>query len=225
MTLIRRRLQDDWGVTLGIAVALVLSYPATMIAALWPNVWVFTVFALIGYVAEAAAVRHASHVSAALTQVGLGLTLRSVVREAALLLLLARGATLDTGWIAAVAIGLMFLHVVRAAHSSAVVLVTQRRRLPMLTRGINLSPLRIPAPPPRLLTRQHTRTMLHLDVPVVAGALIGMSELTALLAAVADGDDPMAERRRELRNHLLGPDAPDAGTRFAQAIDALIKAE
>jgi CDP-glycerol glycerophosphotransferase (TagB/SpsB family) len=52
------------------------------------------------------------------------------------------------------------------------------------------------------------------------------SELTGLLAAVAtDGDDPMAERRRELKDYLLGPDAPDARTRFAQAVDALIKEE
>ncbi|MEV6865384.1 hypothetical protein AB0M44_30810 [Streptosporangium subroseum] len=174
-TSVRRRLPGDQRVV----AALLLSYPLIIVTALWPAVWLFTVLVVISYIAEAAAVRHASHVSTMLTQVGLGLTLRFVVREAALLLLLARGATLDTGWIAAVAIGLMFLHVVRAAHSSAVVLVTRRRRLPMLTRGINLSPLRIPAPPPRLLTRQHTRTMLHLDVPVVAGALIGTVAGTA----------------------------------------------
>ncbi|MCW2881285.1 MAG: CDP-Glycerol:Poly(Glycerophosphate) glycerophosphotransferase [Sphaerisporangium sp.] len=179
MTLIRRRLEGDQGVALGISAALVLSYPLIIVTALWPAPWLFAVFALISYAAEAAAVRHAGYVSTALTQVALGLTLRFVVREAALLLLLARSATLDTGWVASVAVGLMLLHVVRAAHSSIAVLVTQRRRLPVLTRGINTSPLRIPAAPPRLLSTQHTRTMLHLDVPVVIGALIGLAAGTA----------------------------------------------
>ncbi|MDP9849967.1 hypothetical protein [Streptosporangium lutulentum] len=175
MTLIRRRLHGEQRV----AVVLVLSYPLIIVAALWPVAWLFAVLVLISYAAEAAAVRRASHVSARLTEVGLGLTLRFVVREAALLLLLARSAALDTGWFASVAIGLIFLHVVRAAHSSAVVLVTQRRRLPMLTRRINLSSLHVPAPPPRLLTRRHIRTMLHLDVPVVVGALISLVAGTA----------------------------------------------
>ncbi|MFC7648886.1 hypothetical protein ACFQX6_56985 [Streptosporangium lutulentum] len=176
-----------------VAVVLVLSYPLIIVAALWPVAWLFAVLVLISYAAEAAAVRRASHVSARLTEVGLGLTLRFVVREAALLLLLARSAALDTGWFASVAIGLIFLHVVRAAHSSAVVLVTQRRRLPMLTRRINLSSLHVPAPPPRLLTRRHIRTMLHLDVPVVVGALIslvarhGVVALGGLVIAFAAG--------------------------------------
>jgi len=46
---------------------------------------------------------------------------------------------------------------------------------------------------------------------------------TALqVGAVLDlirGDDPLAERRRELKNYLLGPDEPDAATRFETAVD------
>jgi hypothetical protein len=193
MTVIRRRLQGDQGIALGVAAALVLSYPALIVTALWPSAWLFAVLALISYAAEAAAVRHGGYISTALTQVGLGLTFRFVIREAALLLLLARSATLDIGWFASVAIGLMFLHVVRAVHSSAAGLVAQRRRLPVLTRGISLSPLRIPAPPPRLLTTQPTRTLLHLDVPVVIGALTGMAAgaawpvLSGLVIAFAIG--------------------------------------
>jgi CDP-glycerol glycerophosphotransferase (TagB/SpsB family) len=57
-----------------------------------------------------------------------------------------------------------------------------------------------------------------------AGYLLGpdCAGLPGILAqAAAPGDDPLAEARRELRRYLLGPDKPDAQTRFADAIDAL----
>lgn len=42
-----------------------------------------------------------------------------------------------------------------------------------------------------------------------------------LAETAASGDDRLAEARRELRRYLLGPDNPDAQTRFADAIEAL----
>jgi hypothetical protein len=46
--------------------------------------------------------------------------------------------------------------------------------------------------------------------------------LPQILAAVdGGGEDPMAGRRGELKHRLLGPDSPDAMTRFARAVDAL----
>ena len=42
-----------------------------------------------------------------------------------------------------------------------------------------------------------------------------------LAQAAAPGEDPLAEARRELRRYLLGPDKPDALTRFTEAIEAL----
>jgi hypothetical protein len=50
------------------------------------------------------------------------------------------------------------------------------------------------------------------------------SGLAGILAAVSgDGDDAMAPRRRELKRYLLGADEPDAMSRFAQAVDDLMK--
>jgi hypothetical protein len=46
--------------------------------------------------------------------------------------------------------------------------------------------------------------------------------LAGMLAqAAAPGEDPLAEARRELRRYLLGPDKPDALTRFSDAVEAL----
>jgi hypothetical protein len=64
----------------------------------------------------------------------------------------------------------------------------------------------------------------RLNPSTSAGYLIGRScaDLPDILKAVeGDGADPMAERRVELKHHLLGPDEPDAMTRFTQAVDAL----
>ena len=43
----------------------------------------------------------------------------------------------------------------------------------------------------------------------------GLADIGAL--AAGNGDDPLAEDRRKLRCYLLGPDSPDAQTRFNDA--------
>ncbi|MDN3355488.1 glycerophosphotransferase [Actinomadura sp. DC4] len=164
-----RRFEGD---TAGPAVAagLALSYVLLVVAAVWPSAPLVAVFALAGYAAEAFVGRRAAYFSNALSQVGLGVALRAMVREAALLLLLVREDTLSAGWLAAVAATLVLLHVVRAVHSSLAVLVTERRKLPVITRGFDLGRLRLPAPPP-FFVREH-RGLVYLDAPVLAGALL-----------------------------------------------------
>jgi hypothetical protein len=57
-----------------------------------------------------------------------------------------------------------------------------------------------------------------------AGYLLsaGCAELPGILAqAAAPGGDPLAGERRELKSYLLGPDDPDALTRFSDAVEAL----
>jgi hypothetical protein len=57
-----------------------------------------------------------------------------------------------------------------------------------------------------------------------AAYLIGpdCAELPGIVTrAQSHETDPMAERRRELRTHLLGPDGLDAGKRFGAAVAAL----
>jgi hypothetical protein len=64
------------------------------------------------------------------------------------------------------------------------------------------------------------------DNPTAAAAyLLGRAcaELPDILTEVEkDGPDRMAGRRRELKTYLLGPDEPDAVTRFTAALDALV---
>jgi hypothetical protein len=168
-----KRFRVQSGAPLAIFGALVLSYPLLLAAALWPSGPLFAVFALIGYVAERMVVQRASQFSAALSHVGLSVTVRAVLRETALLLLLARDDTLPSGWFVAAAAGVVLLHVLRAFHSRAALRVIEWRRLPVLTRGLDLDRLRIPAPPPALVRRH--RDLLNLDVIVLAGGPLSMA--------------------------------------------------
>jgi hypothetical protein len=170
----RRWTTRRWTTT-GVDTALVLSYPAAFAAALVPNTWLFALAALTGYVTDELASRRTKGITARLTKVNSGVTVRFVIREMALLVLLIRQGHAGGALFAALAIGLLGLHGLRGAYSALTLLVLRLRRLPVLTRGMDLSELAIPDAPDAMLTTRHTRTMLHLDVPVMVCALFGLS--------------------------------------------------
>lgn len=153
---------------LGLAL-LAASYPALLAAALFGLPWVFAVAAAVSYLAELHAYRTAPFVVQALSRAHLGVTLRFLYREALVLVLLARVGDVGTYPLAAFGFGLMALQAVRAAHSLLVLYVTRRRRLPVVTRAVDLSRLHIPDAPPGLLVRGHVRKTLHLDLAPMAG--------------------------------------------------------
>jgi hypothetical protein len=153
-----------------IAGGLVLSYALLIGSALIPSAVLVAVFAVVVYVAEELASRRAVYFATALSQVGLGVTLRAAVRSAAFLLLLGREDTLSGTWFTAVAAALVAVHLLRAVHAYLAVLVAERRKLPVITRGVDLSRLDIPAPPP-VFARQH-RALGYLDLPVLLGGLV-----------------------------------------------------
>ncbi|MDN3355489.1 hypothetical protein [Actinomadura sp. DC4] len=171
-----------------LGLALVLAYPATVAAALWPSTWAFAATALVAYAADAMASREDESLTERLAQVNAGVTVRFLLRDLALLLLLARqGHAGRTGFVV-LALGLLGLHGLRGAYSALTLYVIRRRRLPAVTRGMDLAELRIPDAPHPVLTTRHARTMLHLDVPVLAGALFGVGAgLGGLAVAYALG--------------------------------------
>jgi hypothetical protein len=212
LTSMGKRFQGEKGVALGVAGALVLSYPLLLVSALWPNALLFAVFALVGYVTEAMVVGRAGQFSAVLNQVGLSATLRAVFRETALLLLLARDDSLSSGWFSAAAAAVVLLHALRAVHSSAALKVIGARTLPVLTRGFDLSRLRIPPPPP-VFVRRH-RDLLNLDVALVAagpvsiavGAAWPMAAALAVTAVAWLGALVLTARQVRRNRHLADRD-------------------
>jgi hypothetical protein len=182
-------------VTVGTAAILVGSYPLLFIAALLPNghddrlpgSWLFVAIAVAGYAAEVIAPRVAPYVVDLLNWLQVGVAVRFVFREAALIVLLARVLNADAKQFAIFTLGVMSLHGLRALYSALAIYIVQRRRLPVVTRNIDLSELRIPDPAPRVLTLNHAWKMLFLDVPALAGGLVAdlADDFTWSLAGIA----------------------------------------
>jgi hypothetical protein len=182
-------------VTVGTAAVLVGSYPLLFIAALLPNghddrltgSWLFVAIAVAGYAAEVIAPRVATYVVDLLNWLQVGVAVRFVFREAALIVLLARVLNADAKQFAVFTLGVMSLHGLRALYSALAIYIVQRRRLPVVTRNIDLSELRIPDPAPRVLTLNHAWKMLFLDVPALAGGLVAdlADDFTWSLAGIA----------------------------------------
>jgi hypothetical protein len=162
-----------------VTVVLLVSYPLLFVIAALPTdaddrlpwCWTFLAVVTASYLAEAWAPRATPYLVGTLNWLQVGTLLRSVFREVALLILLARALPLTPVEFAAFTLGLVGLHAVRAAHSALAIYVSQRRRLPLITRNVDLGPLRIPDPPPRLLAAEHVKTILYLDTLPVAGGL------------------------------------------------------
>ena len=249
----RFRLRRFPAAAVGTAVVLVGSYPLLFIAAVLPDghddrlpgSWLFVAAAVAGYAAEVIAPRVATYLVNLLNWVQVGTAVRFVFREAALIVLLARVLNADAGQFAAFTLGLMALHGLRAVYSALAIYVNQRRRLPVVTRNVDLSELRISDPPPRLLTVNHSWKMLFLDVPAVAGGLIaditddftwslaGISLAIVTGVAACAGIAPYARRNRHLGdkarvlrvvNDRIREHAPQVVLYFSGARDAAYQA-
>ena len=249
----RFRLRRFPAAAVGTAVVLVGSYPLLFIAAVLPDghddrlpgSWLFVAAAVAGYAAEVIAPRVATYLVNLLNWVQVGTAVRFVFREAALIVLLARVLNADAVQFAAFTLGLMALHGLRAVYSALAIYVNQRRRLPVVTRNVDLSELRISDPPPRLLTVNHSWKMLFLDVPAVMGGLIaditddftwslaGISLAIVTGVAACAGIAPYARRNRHLGdkarvlrvvNDRIREHAPQVVLYFSGARDAAYQA-
>lgn len=153
--------------------AVVGSYPLLVIAALWPLPWLFLAVCALSYAAEITARRRARRVVDLLSRVRLGVTLRFMMRETAVILLVARTAGTDSPWFTLLVLGLFTLHGVRA--TQAWLAITYSRvlnQLPVLTRNID-GVVRLPPPPSAVLVDHGSMRMLYLDMFPVGGAALG----------------------------------------------------
>jgi hypothetical protein len=179
---ILRRFHVQSGSETVVTVVLLASYPLLFVLAALPTdaddrlpwCWTFLAVATASYLAEACAPRVTPYLVGTLNWLQVGILLRWVFREVALLILLARALPLTPLEFAAFVLGLLGLHGVRAAHSALAIYVSRRRQLPVITRNVDLGSLRIPDPPPRLLAVAHVKTILYLDTLPVTGGLVAV---------------------------------------------------
>ncbi|MFJ3928809.1 hypothetical protein [Streptomyces sp. NPDC090029] len=162
------------GPELAAAILLTLAFPSVMLAAIIPSVWLFAFAVAISYAADWFLHHRSSYLINRLSKVRAGLSIRFLVRELLLVLLLARaGRAEDTVFYVTVACLLAF-YGLQAPQGAMVTLLRLRRRLPVVTRNVDLSGIRIPDAPPPVLIHRSGQKMLHLDVFVFTGVLAAL---------------------------------------------------
>ncbi|MFG1703512.1 CDP-glycerol glycerophosphotransferase family protein [Nonomuraea sp. M3C6] len=159
-----------------IAIAALLGcYPVLLVSALWPAPALFGAVAALSYAVEYIAPRAGRPLPELLGKVHLGVTVRFAARETMALLLVARTAGSDSPWFPALAAGVFAIHVVRAGHTGLAMRLKQMlSRMPVTTRNIDVSALRIPKMPPPYLRDSRSVRFLYLDALPVLGAAAGV---------------------------------------------------
>ncbi|MEH0423348.1 hypothetical protein [Streptomyces sp. B21-083] len=158
---------------LAAAVLMMLGFPCLMLAALLPSVPAFAAAAAVTYLADHYLHRRGSYLVNRLSKVRAGVSIRFLVRELLVLLLLARAdLSRNVIFYAAIACFITF-YGFQAPHGALITLIRNRRRMPVATRNVELaSRIPIPDAPPRFLLDRSTEKMLHLDLAALTGILI-----------------------------------------------------
>ncbi|MFF9115679.1 hypothetical protein ACF09Y_08700 [Streptomyces massasporeus] len=173
---------------LAAAILMVAGFPALMLAALVPSVPAFAAAAAVTYLADHYLHRKGSYLINRLGKVRAGLSIRFLIRQLLLVLLLARLSLADNLiYYGAIACFIAF-YGLQAPHGALVQLIRNRRRMPVATRNVDLaSRIRIPDAPPRRLLHRSAEKMLHLDLAAVVGILLAAQLKSSLIGFIGIG--------------------------------------
>ena len=170
---------------LAAAALLMLGFPALLLAALLPSVGAFAAAAAVTYLADHYLHRRGSYLISRLSKVRAGLSIRFLIRQLLLVLLLARADLADSAvFYAAIGCFLVFF-AFQAPHGALITLIRNRRKMPIVTRNVDLaSRVRIPGTPRHLLVHRAAEKMLHLDLAAVVGVLVTVGTRDAVYGFV-----------------------------------------
>ncbi|MEV0633674.1 hypothetical protein AB0I77_01575 [Streptomyces sp. NPDC050619] len=173
---------------LAAAVLMMLGYPALMLAALVPSVPAFAAATAVTYLADHYLHRKGSYLINRLSKVRAGLSIRFLIRQLLLIMLLARLALSDDLIFYGATACFIAFYGLQAPHGALVTLIRNRRRMPVATRNIDLAArIRIPDAPPKRLLNRSAEKMLHLDLAAVVGILVSAAMDTALAGFIGIG--------------------------------------
>ncbi|WP_326612263.1 hypothetical protein OIE62_14960 [Streptomyces scopuliridis] len=160
------------GSELAAALLLGLSFPCVMLAAIIPDVWFFAAAAAVSYLADTYLHQRGSYLVNRLAKVRAGLSIRFLIRQMLLVLLVARSGLGEDRIFYVTVVAVLMFYGLQAPHGAIVTLLRLRRRLPVVTRNIDLGAIRIPNAPPRWLLSRSAEKMLHLDIFAMVGVII-----------------------------------------------------
>lgn len=155
-----------------ITAALVLSFVAMLAAVVMASLPVFACAAAVSYAADLLLHTSESSTLDRLRDSRFGLTIRFLIRQFLLLALCGSINNLDSFVVQMTSVGLLLLFVLQLAYGALLKRVkSERAALPFTTRGLDLDALGIRRLPHPFLMNKHVRKMLHLDIPLVGGAI------------------------------------------------------
>ncbi|MFF1960428.1 hypothetical protein ACFVWX_26070 [Streptomyces sp. NPDC058220] len=143
-----------------------------MLAAIIPNLWLFAAAAAVTYLADTFLHQRGSYLVNRLAKVRAGLSIRFLIRQMLLVLMVARSGLGEDRIFYVTVVAVLVFYGLQAPHGAIVTLLRLRRRLPVVTRNIDLGAIRIPDAPPRWLLDRSAEKMLHLDIFAVVGVII-----------------------------------------------------
>ncbi|GAA4908478.1 hypothetical protein LX16_3049 [Stackebrandtia albiflava] len=153
---------------MGLLLAGMAAAPVLAVASPW---WVFGSVLAGTYVAEMWTARKIPAFVDILRRVQLGTSVLTLIRQMSVMLLVAAYGTVSTIGLLVLAAGVVTAHLVRALVTGLETYVTQRRKLPVASRNVDLSKLRIPdALHPRWMPSQR-RILFEMDIPITVGVL------------------------------------------------------
>ncbi|MFF4757019.1 hypothetical protein [Streptomyces sp. NPDC001292] len=178
---------------------LALSFAVQAVGALLPSVPLLVASTAVGLAADVALHRWQRKVISALGKLHATVTVRQVVRDLLLVTSLIRidDQDYETKYLALVC-GLLIFYSLHFASQALAILVRRTRTLPVVTRNIDASPLRLSIAPPKLLMQRSGQRLLLFGLPSTAGLLttamggsawwaVAGIALSATLAVVAIG--------------------------------------
>ncbi|MEV4329375.1 hypothetical protein AB0K02_02335 [Streptomyces sp. NPDC049597] len=170
------------GSELAAAILLVLGFPCIMLAAIIASLWFFVAAVAVTYLADQYLHQRSSYLVNRLAKVRAGLSIRFLVRQLLLVLLLARMGYAEEALFYVTVACLLGFYGLQAPHGAIVTLIRLRRKLPVVTRNIDLRHVRIPDAPRRGLINRSAEKMLHLDVFSFVGVIVAIETGTNAFA-------------------------------------------
>ncbi|MEU7471596.1 hypothetical protein AB0A94_24255 [Streptomyces sp. NPDC044984] len=211
---------------LAAAVLMVLGFPCLMLAALVPSLPAFAAAAAVTYLADHYLHRKGSYLVNRLSKVRAGLSIRFLIRQLLLILLLARLSLADDLiYYGAIACFIAF-YGLQAPHGALTTLIRNRRRMPVATRNVDLaSRIRIPDAPPRALLNRAAEKMLHLDLAAVSGILAGAALESAAVGYAGIGVTVAAGTLYVLvlLPYVRGRKTPPSPEKVLEAVDGWLR--
>jgi hypothetical protein len=157
---------------LAAALLMLLSYPCLVVAAALPNLWFFAVAGAVSYVTDWFLHQRRAYLINRLGKARAGVSVRFLLRELTLVLLLAQMNLANDRVFSAAIVCFLAFYGMQAPHAALVTLIRNRRKLPFNTRNIDLTGLKVTDAPPSLLMSRAAEKILHLDVFAVIGFLV-----------------------------------------------------